>query len=35
MCFAICDDEKAVRGLLNGWLSGSVYNAEIKEYSSA
>ena len=35
MCFAICDDEKAVRELLYGWLSGSVYNAEIKEYSSA
>ncbi len=35
MCFAICDDEKVVRELLYGWLSESVYDAEIKEYSSA
>ena len=33
-CFAVCDDEKAVRDLLHGWLSDSSYNADIKEYSS-
>ena len=33
-CFAVCDDEKAVRNLLHGWLSDSSYKADIKEYPS-
>ena len=32
--FAVCDDEKAVRELLSGWLSDSPYKAQISEYSS-
>ena len=32
--FAVCDDEKAVRDLLHGWLSDSPYRAQISDYSS-
>ncbi|SDB04262.1 LytTR family DNA-binding domain-containing protein [Butyrivibrio sp. INlla16] len=33
-CFAVCDDEKAVRDLLHVWLSDSSYKADIREYVS-
>ena len=32
--FAVCDDEEAIRSLIAGWLSKSLYEAEIKEYDS-